>query len=250
MADSAQRQGPFWFSHWEVVVHDTELSKSKSGPVLPGRECEVCGERELHTELARYDIDPPKSVDRKLLKGENSLSVAEYESLLDAFAVKQEIRDTLLPGTEIGQPTFRLLGRQHDFLCSGLVQIVSESVLQCARERRVLVNAVKVTVRGRAKLKRQYYSLLPTIRSVMDKDWLREEMVQCTSCKQWRLRPGIRLPKKVLIDKAHVLQRLWPKNHGVVYSPDLGNLLYSPEFVDACQYAQLVGSGFKQVSWV
>jgi hypothetical protein len=84
---------------------------------------------------------------------------------------------------------------------------------------------------------------------VIDTDWLAQEKVQCGVCGQWHLKPGLRLPKTVLIHKAHVAKRRWPKKHAVVYSPDLGNLLYSPEFVGACSEANLTGLGFEPVYW-
>ena len=240
---------PFWFSALAVDVDDTCLAKLTPDYALSGRECDACGERELHLELARFDVQPPKTIERRLLTGEETLSRQEYDCLLQHLAVDGPTKTALLPGTEIGKPIFRLLGRQHDFLSCNAIQIVSESVLACTRAYGVIVNAVPVEVVGRAKKIKSYFSLLPALRTVVDEAWLKEELVECAVCKQWGPKPGVRLRKKVLIDKAQVVKARWPKNQGVVYSPDLGNLLYSPEFVRACQEANLAGLGFRQVFW-
>jgi hypothetical protein len=106
-----------------------------------------------------------------------------------------------------------------------------------------------VKVVGRAKSLKHYFSLVPVIRNVMDPEWMKQEMEECPACRQWRSRPDIRLRKKVLLSKCHVVKSRWPARCGVVYSPDLEGLVYSPEFVQACLEAKLEGLGFRPGTW-
>jgi hypothetical protein len=249
MADGVSN-GAFYFSHMAVEGIEGEVSGPEREDQLPFRRCNVCGEDEWHPQLARYGLLIPPSMDRDLFVSYHVLSFEDFDCLVKELTPDENVRKTLLPGTRIGNPTFRLLTRQCDFVSKGITEFVSERTLACIRERGVHVETVPVNVVGREKRMTGYSYILPVIRSLMDEEWLKLEMVQCPHCREWRTKPGIRLPKIVLMDKARAVRSRWPDGEGVVYSPDVRATYYSPEFVGACRDANLDGIGFGQVSWV
>jgi hypothetical protein len=244
--------GPFIFNEMALKGQGGEVSGPKEKWRLPARECSLCQDTEWHLGLARFDLDFSIDVMRKLFPKSLSykLSFQDFGKLVGQFTSNPKLQKELLPGTHLGVPNFWLLTKPREFVWWVLIPLISERTLNCVRERGVHVNAVPVHVKGRSKTVPNYFHLIPVITNLMDENWLALEKSQCPFCKEWRKKPGIRLPKIVVDDKAQIVKSRWPENEGVVYSPDIGGTYYSPEFVQACRDAKLDGMGFTQVWWV
>jgi hypothetical protein len=244
-----EMSGPFLFDHMALKGNSGAVRGPERDEQLPWQKCDTCGQKDWHPLLARYGLGVPESLDRDLFRKHHVLSIEEFDSVLQHIPVDEHLRRTLLPGTRIGSPSFKLLTAPYDFVSEDSM-FVSERTLDVVRARGVRVDGTPVNVfsRGKGSVP-NYYHIVPNVASIMDPEWLKLELVQCWRCENWWPKPGLRSPKLVLNDKARVLRSQWPERVGVVYAKDIRSVYYSAEFVQACQDAKLTGMGFQQVSW-
>ena len=218
---------------------------------LPGRLCPVCQEREIHLELARFDLPIPSDVKPRAIQRIHTLSPEGFSLLVRSITPDPELQAELLPGTKLGKPIFSVPSRPIDVVWVGLLlPLLSEQAVETFRSRNVEVNVFEVEIAPQRKKTPRFFGLIPKICEVLDAEWLSQEMIQCAVCQQWRVRPEIRVRKSVFHINAHVSASRWPDSCSIVYSPSLMTLFYSPAFVRAFQDADLLGAEFKQVNWV
>ncbi len=241
--------GPFIFSHLDVTGGET--SATKRCATLPAFECDVCGERAIEIELTFPSLKVPKTIPAKLLKGGiTTVSLEQWTELIAELGKANPGFASFVPGMGIDPVVLRTSGKLRDVLIDGIELFFSRRVVQRVKDAGVSVRASPVQVFKRGARVDDYYVLEPVVAPVTAKSWMEKCYARCQRCGQWKLK--IKFKDYLVLDKAREFdKKRWPSGEAVVYTPDRLFVLYSEEFVAACQGADLEGLAFERAgTWV
>lgn len=247
MAGPFVEKGSYYYSVNLRCCMEARFDRSLT---LPGRVCVACGEREFHISLARFDLPVPPTIETTELEGPKTLSKEQFADLIGRITADPVVRNELLPGTELGSPLIRLPRMPCPMMGAGFMTIANENVTAQLKRDGIEITAVQVKTSKGPEAEEAYFHFVPVIKSVLDENWLQLERTLCPACSGWKLNPGIPFPRETGFDRAKVVRSRWPGRAGMVYSPEIGTVLFSPELVGSCHKWGVLGVPFHEVSWV